>query len=109
MSFKQLGANDLTSSTNTDVYTVTTDYETVVSTILFNNRASSARSIRLYHVPSGQSTGVTYAIAYDKSIEANGILYFQIGICMEAGDKIVAYANGASVTVMAWGNEMRAN
>ena len=51
--YKVLGQNDLAATTNTDVYTVPSSTETIISTIILANRTSSALSYRIAIRPDG--------------------------------------------------------
>ena len=109
MAFKQLGAITITNaSSESTVYTVPVSSETIVSSILINNKTASDTTIRLSHVPSGGSIGNAYYIIYNEVITAGGRMDVQLGVTMATGDVISAYSTiNASpyVNVIVWGDE----
>jgi len=93
---------DLLSATNATVYTVPADTFAVVS-VNICNRNTGSRQIRLA-IASTDSPTASEFIEYDSLITGNGVLE-RTGIVMEAGKKIVAYANDVDVSAMVYGIE----
>jgi len=93
---------DLLQATNATVYEVPADTFAVVS-VSICNRNANARQIRLA-VSSTDSPTAAEFIEYDSLITGNGVLE-RTGIVMQAGKKIVAYANDVDVTAMVFGIE----
>lgn len=108
MAFKQLGAVDITStSSETTLYTVGVGKQTVVSSISICNKNTSAATIRVSHIPAGQSVGNAYYILYDRVIDVKPAnLSIQLGIAMAAGDILSVYSTVANVNFIAWGDEV---
>jgi len=102
MSWKKLGASDLSATTNTSVYTVPASTEAIVA-VNVCNRNASAVAIRLAVAESGTPGNEDY-IEYDVSVPANGVLE-RTGLHMEATKVLVAYSDTANVSVLAHGNE----
>ena len=97
-----LGTAALTALTNETVYTVPTDTFSVV-TVNVTNRSTGSREVRLAIAASDTPANAEY-IEYDSEIVAHGVLE-RSGIVLDAGKKIVAYANSTEVSVQVYGIE----
>ena len=102
MATGRLGANDLAATTNTTVYTVPADTFSVV-TVNICNRATGTRDVRLALASADSPTNAEW-LEFDTEVLANGVLE-RGGIVMDAGKKIVAYANSTDVSVVVYGIE----
>lgn len=102
MATGRLGANDLSATTDTTVYTVPVDTFTVAS-ISIANRNSSAITVRLALAASDTPTTSEY-LEYGTVIPGNGV-FERTGIVMDAGKKLVVYSSLASVSAVAYGIE----
>ena len=98
----RLGAVNLTANANTTVYSVPPSTLAAFSVNVCNRGASSA-AIRIALASSDTPTDAEW-IEYDVKVAANGVLE-RTGIMLEAGKKLVAYSNSASVSVVAYGIE----
>lgn len=105
MSLKKLGANDLSATTLTSVYTVGTGKEALVN-VNVCNRNSSAVTIRLANAEGGTPGNEDY-IEYDYSLAANES-FQRTGIHMQASQIIVAYSSATNVSVVVDGLERTA-
>lgn len=107
-SYKTLGQLDLTSSTLTTLYTVPASKETVVSTIVIANRASSADTFRLALRTDGDAISDKHYLAYDVPVAANDSTTLTLGITMEATDVLSVAASGTAseLSVNAFGAEV---
>jgi hypothetical protein len=105
--YKVLGQNDLAATTLTDVYTVPSATETVISTIIIANRTASAESFRIAIRPNGATIADQHYIAYDVPIAANDSTTLTLGITLDAADVITAYSGAsADLTVAVFGTEI---
>ena len=95
-SYKTLGQLDLTSATLTTLYTCPSSTETVVSTIVIANRASSADTFRLALRTDGDAISDKHYLAYDVPVAANDSTTLTLGITMEATDIISVRAGGTA-------------
>lgn len=93
-------------ATLTDLYTVPSSTNTVVSTIMVANTTSSASTYRIAILPSGGSIGTQHYIAYDVAITANNSTAITIGATLAAGDKIRVYGGASGITFAAFGSEL---
>jgi hypothetical protein len=102
MATGRLGASALTASTNATVYEVPADTFSVV-TVNITNRNAADRQIRLALASADTPDNSEY-LEYDTTLLGNGVLE-KSGVVMDAGKKIVAYANGTEVNVVIYGIE----
>ncbi len=104
--YKILGQSTPSATTNTDVYTVPASTETVISTIIVANRATSAGSFRLAFRPDGAGIANTHYIAYDVAIPASDSTTLTLGITLNAADVVTAYASSGDMTISVFGTEI---
>ena len=97
-----LGQKDLAAITDTVVYTVPTDIFSVV-TINAVNRGTSPRTLRIALAALDTPTAEEY-IEYNVEILPGGVLE-RTGIVLEAGRRVVAYANSTDISVSVYGME----
>jgi hypothetical protein len=103
MATGRLGAQDLTSTGNTEIYSVPASTFAVV-TVNLANRGSSAVTVRIA-VATTTSPGNSEWIEYDSSLSGYGVLE-RTGIVMDASKKIIVAAGTANqVTAMVYGIE----
>ena len=102
MATGRLGANDLSSATNTTVYTCPADTYAIASLNLVN-RGNQALTMRIAVAANDTPTAGEY-IEYEVEILSKGVLE-RTGIVLAAGQKIVAYASGPNVSAVAMGIE----
>lgn len=105
--YKVLGQAALTAETDTDVYTVPSATEAVVSTVVLCNRDSSATSFRLAVRPNGATLANEHYLAFDVALAANDSTTLTLGLTMDAADVLAAYSGaGSSVSVNVFGSEI---
>jgi len=104
---KRLGASTVVADTNTELGGPETGYTWVVSTIVAVNRGATDQVFRIAHV-DGDLADVANEdyIAYDYPIEANGVVPFSLGVCVDAGHTILVRSDSANVHFMMWGSEI---
>ena len=104
---KRLGATAVVADTNTELGGPGTGKTWVVATFLAVNRGATDRTFRLAHI-DGDLADIADEdyIAYDYPIEANGVVPFSLGACVEAGHTILCRANHADVHFIMWGSEI---
>lgn len=106
--YKVLGQSAPTATTNTDVYTVPSATEAVLSTIIIANRAGTAGSFRLAIRPNGAAIANVHYIAYDVAIAANDSTTLTLGITLDAADVVTAYCSSGDMSVNVFGTEITA-
>lgn len=105
--YKVLGQSNLTAETPTDVYTVPSATETVISTIIIANLAAAANTFRLSIRPNGATQTDAMYLAYDVPIAANDSTTLTLGITLDAADVVTAYSGAsADLTVSVFGTEI---
>lgn len=106
MAYKVLAQSAPIATTATDVYTVGSGIETVVSTIVIANRDSSAGTFRLSVRPNGAAQADEHYIAYDVPVAANDSTTLTLGITMDAADVLTAYCSSADMSINVFGTEI---
>ena len=106
MAYKVLAQSAPSATTATDVYTVGSGLEVVVSTIIIANRANTAGSFRLSVRPNGASQTNAMYLAYDVPIAANDSTTLTLGITMDAADVLTAYCSSADMSINVFGTEI---
>lgn len=105
--YKILGQSRPSDTNATDLYTVPSSTEAVISTLTATNVDGTASNISIYAVPSAGSASQANALVYQAELGANTLQTFTIGITLAAGDKIVVQsATGNAVTYQAFGSEI---
>jgi hypothetical protein len=93
---------DLAATTNTTLYTVPAETFSIVSVNL-TNRSVQSRSIRIA-LAVADSPSLAEYVEYDVELVANGTLE-RSGIVLDAGKKVVVYADSTDVSAMVYGIE----
>jgi len=106
MAYKVLAQSAPSATTATDVYTVGSGIETVISTIIIANRASSAGTFRLSVRPNGATQTNAMYCAYDVPIAPNDSTTLTLGITMDAADVLTAYCSSADMSINVFGTEI---
>jgi len=107
-SYSVLGQSAPSATTATDLYTVPSATEAVVSTIFVCNRGSTAATYRIAVRPAGATLANQHYIAYDALILANDSVAITVGTTLEATDVITVYASTANLSFNAFGSEITA-
>lgn len=104
--YKVLGQNALAATTDTNVYTVPSATEAILSTVVVANRGTVSATYRLAVRPDGATLDPKHYIAYDVTIAANDSTTLTLGIAMNAADIFYAYASNANLSVNVFGAEI---
>lgn len=104
--YKVLGQSAPSATTNTDVYTVPSATEAVISTIAVANRATSSATYRIAVRPNGTAIANQHYIAYDVPVAANDSTVITIGITMDATDVLTVYASTTNLSFSVFGSEI---
>lgn len=103
---KVLGQAALAATTLTDVYTVPSGKQAVVSTITVSNNSSSATSFRIAVAVAGLADTAKQYLYYDVTLAGNDTFAATLGITLGSTDVIRAYAGAATVAVNIFGSEI---
>jgi len=104
--YKILGQSAPGATTSTDLYTVPSSTQAVVSSIVVANRDSSSATYRISCAPDGAALANAQYIAYDVTIGANDSTVLTLGMTLGDTDKIRVYASTANLTFTAFGSEI---
>ena len=104
--YKILGQSAPSATTATNLYTVPSATEAVISTITVANRGSSAATYRISIRPNGATQANEHYIAYDASLPGNDTIALTLGLTMDAADVMTVYASSASVSFGLFGSEI---
>ena len=105
-SYKVLGQSAPSATTNTDVYTVPSDRESVISTIVIANREATAGTFRLAVRPNGAAIADQHYLAYDVPIAASDSTTLTLGLTLGAADVITVYCSSADMSINIFGTEI---
>jgi hypothetical protein len=105
MATGKLGANDLSATTNTTVYTCPADTYAVVA-INICNRGANATAVRIA-VADSDTPGAAEYIEYDSEIFSKNVLE-RTGLVLAATQRLVVYSTQASVSAVVVGIETAA-
>lgn len=105
-SYKVLAQSAPSATTASDIYTVPSATETVVSTIVVANRAASPATYRIAVRPNGASLANQHYIAYDVTVGASDSTTLTLGITMDASDVLTVYASTANLSFNVFGSEI---
>ena len=104
--YKVLGQSAPSATTDTDVYTVPSATEAVISSIIVANRATGAATYRIAVRPEGDSIADEHYIAYDATVDANDSIALTLGLTAEATDVVTVYASTADISFNVFGSEI---
>jgi hypothetical protein len=104
--YKVLGQSAPSATTATDLYTVPSATQTVVSSVTVCNRAGTTASFRISIRPGGAAAANQHYVAYDTSISANDTIILTVGFTMDATDVLTVYGSSANLTFQAFGSEI---
>lgn len=108
-SYSILGQSDLTDTNLTDVYTVPSATETVISTLILANRTGTATTFRIALRPDGNAISNQHYIAYDVPLAANDSTTLTLGLTLDAADVVSVQAGDANaISVNISGTEITA-
>jgi len=97
MATGRLGTANITTTSDTTVYTVPASTFAVVSVNIVNRSSSAAAQIRIAIASSATPTTAEY-IEYDSSLVANGVLE-RTGLVIDAGKLLVVQTPTSSPTL----------
>jgi hypothetical protein len=104
--YKVLAQSAPSATTNTDIYTVGSGKQAIVSTITIANRSASSRSYRIAVRPAGATLANQHYIAYDVALAANDTTALTLGVTLTATDVVTVYASTADLSFGIFGSEI---
>jgi hypothetical protein len=97
MATGRLGTANITTTSNTTIYTVPSSTFSVVSVSVCNRNSTTAATIRIAVASSGTPNPDEY-IEYDTSLVASGVVE-RTGLVMDAGKILVVQVSSATPTI----------
>ena len=104
--YKVLGQSNPSATTATTLYTVPAATQTIVSTIVVANLASTAATYRIAVRVAGATLANSQYVAYDVTVGANDSTALTLGLTLGATDVVTVYASSANLTFTAFGSEI---
>lgn len=108
ITYKVLAQSAPNATTNTDIYTVPANTQTVVSTIVVANRAATAATYRIAIRLNGATLANQHYIAFDVSVGASDSTTITIGITLDPSEIITVFASTANLSFNIFGAEITA-
>ena len=104
--YKVIAQSAPSATTNTDIYTVPANTQTVISTLVIANRAATDATYRIAVRPNGATLDNQHYLAYDVTVGAADSTNLTIGITMDAADVLTVYASTANLSFNVFGTEI---
>jgi hypothetical protein len=109
INYKILGQAHPAGTGETDLYTVPSSTQAVISTLTLTNVTGSSASARVWIRNNGAGTVHANAILFDVPVAANSVAAFTLGLTIDAADVItVRSGTGNTLTFQAFGSEITA-
>ena len=105
-SYKVLGQSAPAATTDTNIYTVPSATEAVISTIFVCNRGSEAATYRIAVRPNGATLANEHYIAFDATVAAEETIAITTGITIDAADVVTVRASTADLSFSVFGSEV---
>jgi hypothetical protein len=105
MAYKVLGQSNPAANTDSDVYTVPSAKEAVISTITVCNQGADTQ-FRIAVRPAGASIIKEHYIVYDADIKTKETIGLTFGITLSATDVVTVRAVSADVSFNLFGSEI---
>ena len=106
IAYKVLAQSAPSATTATDIYTVGSGKQAVVSTITVANRSTAARTYRIAVRPAGATLANQHYLAYDVVIAANDTTALTLGVTLTATDVVTVYASTTDLSFGIFGSEI---
>jgi len=106
IAYKVLAQSAPSATTNTDIYTVGSGKQAIISTITVANRSATARTYRIAIRPAGATLANQHYIAYDVGVSANDTIALTLGITLTATDVVTVYASTTDLSFGIFGSEI---
>lgn len=94
--YKILGQANLTTTSDTNIYTCPSSTETIISTLVVANIGTVATTFNLALRPNGETLADKHYIAQGVPIAANDSTTLTLGITLDAADVVTAAAGTAN-------------
>ena len=106
ISYKVLGQQNPTINTLTQLYTVPTSTNTIVSSLTICNQATSNATYRVAVQPANAAITTKHYISYDTLVPSNDTIALTLGLTLAATDVVSVQANTSTVSFSLFGTEI---
>jgi hypothetical protein len=104
--YKVLGQVAPSATTATDLYTVPSLKEVIVSTLVVANRGTAMAGFRIAVRPAGATLSNEHYLAYDVTVGGEDSTTLTLGMTLAATDVITVYGSTAGLSFSAFGSEI---
>jgi len=104
--YKVLGQSAPSATTDTDIYTVPSSTEAVISTIVIANRSNSDATYNIAVRPNGATIANEHYVAFSITVGQNDSTALTLGITMDAADVLTVQASSADLSFSVFGSEI---
>ena len=104
--YKVLAQSAPSATTDTDIYTVGSGKQAIVSSITVANRSAVSVTYRIAIRPAGDTLANEHYLAYDVVLAANDTTALTLGITLTATDVVTVYASTADLSFGIFGSEI---
>lgn len=104
--YKVLAQSAPNATTNTDIYTVPANTQTVVSTLVVANRALTDATYRIAVRLNGATLANQHYIAYDVTVGGGDSTNLTLGLTLDPSEVITVYASTANLSFNVFGAEI---
>jgi len=104
--YKVLGQSAPSATTLSDLYTVPSATQTVVSTIAVCNRSGSAATYRIAVRPAGEAVADKHYLVFGATVPESDSVLLTLGITLSATDVVSVFASSANLSFSLFGSEI---
>jgi hypothetical protein len=105
--YKILGQAAPAANTSTDLYTVPSAKEAVISSLVVCNQSTTTGKFRISTRPNGEGLAAKHYVAYDTDIPGNDTVILTLGMTLDAFDVVTVYSYGtSSISYNLYGSEI---
>jgi hypothetical protein len=105
--YKVLGQNFPTTTSNANLYTVPALTSAIISTLTITNVTTSPATCRVFVRPAAAAAATSNAVLYDVNIAGNSLATFTLGITLATTDIVTVQSSVANtLTFQAFGTEI---
>lgn len=94
--YKILGQSAPAANTSTNLYTVPSGKQAVISSLVVCNQASSTGKFRIATRPDGETLAAKHYVSYDTDIPGNDTVILTLGMTVDSLDVVTVYSYGTS-------------
>ena len=104
--YKVLAQSAPSATTDTDIYTVGSGKQAIVSSLIVCNRSASPVLYRVAVRPAGATLANEHYLAYDVTVNGSDTTIMTIGVTLTATDVVTVYASTANLSFGVYGSEI---